>query len=247
MKYLLWLILSFSVAQAVITIVPVELGKKPGVSGTLQGSAERKRGNTETKYYNAGIKLQYDNNESYVIWSDFIGSYGEANGEENTNKTYAHIRYVHTLYEKSINWETFIQSETNKFTKIKEKYLAGGGLRYNFLGSEYGNLFFGAGGFQEHISYTTSIDSIENNLRLNTYAAYELTFGEDSTLAYVAYYQPNVEDFSDYIMSQAAGLKVHVYKKLFIRFMIFYDYDSKPAIGVEKDDYTQKTSFIWEF
>jgi hypothetical protein len=28
---------------------------------------------------------------------------------------------------------------------------------------------------------------------------------------------------------------------------MYYDVDSKPAIGVKKYDYTQKTSFVWEF
>lgn len=247
MKYLLGLILTFSMAQAIVTIVPVVLGEKPGISGALGGSAETKRGNTDTKYYDVEVKLQYDSNASYVIWSNFIGSYGETNGEENTNKTYAHIRYIHTLYEKSVNWEAFVQSETNKFTKINEKYLSGAGLRYNILGSEYGDLFFGLGAFYENITYTTSIDPTENNTRVNNYIAYKLKFGEDSELAYASYYQPMIDDFSDYVMSHAIGLKIKIYKKLFLGFVIYYDYDSDPAIDVKKDDYTQKTSFIWEF
>ncbi len=241
------MLLSFSMAQAIISIVPVELGKKPGVSGKLQGASERKRGNTDSVNYNVGLNLQYDNSTSYAVWSELTGSYGETNGEENTNKTYAHVRYIHTLYRKTWNWESFIQSETNKFTKVDRKYLAGGGLRYNLLGSQYGNLFFGLGSFGEKIKYTSLIDPDESNTRINSYIAYELKLGEDSKLAYVAYMQPKVNDFSDYIMSNAVSLKIHVYKKLFLSFIVFYDVDSKPAIGVKKTDYTQKTSFILEF
>jgi len=247
LKYLLGLILSFSMAHAIITIVPVVLGDKPGVSGKIQASSEKKRGNTDTTNYSGGLKLQYDNNSSYVVWSDFTGSYGESNGEENTNKTYVHVRYIHTLYEKNYNWETFVQSETNKFTKVESKYLLGAGLRYNFLGSEYGDLFFGLGGFHENITYTTSVDPSERNVRMNTYLAYKLKFANDSELAYVAYYQPNTDNFSDYVISNAFGLKIHVYKELFLSLTIYYDVDSEPAKGVEKTDYTQKTSFIWEF
>jgi len=247
LKYLFILLLSFSIAEAIITIVPVELGKTPGVSGKIKASSEKKKGNTNTTNISGGVRLQYDNNSSYAIWGDFSGSYGETNGEENTNKTYAHLRYIHTLYEKSINWETFVQSETNKFTKVKSKYLLGGGLRYNLLNSEYGDLFFGLGGFYEGISYTTNIDPSEKNMRLNSYLAYKFTFAEKSELAYVAYYQPNADAFSDYIVSNAFGLKIHVYKELFLSFIVYYDIDSKPAIGIEKNDYTQKTSFIWEF
>jgi hypothetical protein len=247
LKYLLVLFLSFSIAQAIITIVPVKLGEKPGVSGTVRGSSEKRKGNSDTTNYSAGVRLQYDDNSSYAIWTDFSGSYGEANGEENTNKTNGHIRYIHTLYEKSLNWEVFVQSETNKFTKIDEKYLSGAGLRYDFFHDNYGDLYLGFGGFYERINYTTTIDPRETNARMNAYIAYTFKLGDDAELAYVGYYQPKFEEFSDHIISNAFGLKIHVYKKIFLSFIMYYDADSKPAIGVKKYDYTQKTSFVWEF
>ena len=166
MKYLLVLIFSFSIAQAIITIVPVKLGDKPGVSGAVRGSSEKRKGNTDTTNISAGVRVQYDNNSSYAIWGDVSGSYGEANGEENTNKSNVHIRYIHTLYEKSLNWEVFVQSETNKFTKIDEKYLSGAGLRYDFFDETYGDLYLGLGGFYERIDYTTTIDPRETNARM---------------------------------------------------------------------------------
>jgi putative salt-induced outer membrane protein YdiY len=243
----LGLLLSFSLAHAIITIVPVRLGEKPGISGKVEGASEKKRGNTDSTNISGSVKVQYDNNSSYAMFGEFTGSYGESNGEENSNKTYVHIRYIHTLYDKRYNWETFAQHESNKFTNVNNRYLGGAGLRYNFLDGEYGDLFFGVGAFQEHITYTTSIDPTEDNTRMNNYIAYTLKFGDNSKLGYVAYYQPKVDDFSDYILSNAFALKVHVYKELSIRFVIFYDIDNKPAIDVEKSDYTQKTSFIWEF
>lgn len=234
-------------ANAIITIVPVELGKKPGFSGKLSGSFETKRGNTEKNEYNAGLRLQYDNNESYVFWSDFIGSYGEASGETNTNKTYAHLRYIHSLYEKSIDWEAFVQSETNEFTKVEKKRLGGGGLRYNFLHNDYGKLYLGLGGFYETINYTTTVDPFERNVRISSYLAYTKKFGKDSKVAYVAYYQPNTDNFSDHIISHAIELKVNIYLQMYLSLVFYYDIDSKPAFGVEKEDITQKTSFIFEF
>jgi len=234
-------------ANAIITIVPVELGKKPGVSGKLSGSFETKRGNTEKDEYNAGLRVQYDNNESYVLWSDFIFNYAEVSGTKNTNKTYAHVRLVHSIYEKSFDWEAFVQSETNEFTKVDKKRLGGGGLRYKFFHSDFGKIYLGVGGFYETINYTTTIDPSETNTRINSYLAYTKKFGEDSRFAYVGYYQPNAENFSDYIISNAVELKVHIYLKLFISFILYYDVDSKPAFGVEQEDITQKTSFVFEF
>ncbi len=236
-----------SVANAIITIVPVELGDKPGFSGSLGGSFETKRGNTEKEEYNAGLKLRYDNNESYTIWSDFIGSYGKASGVENTNKTYAHIRFVHSLYENNLDGELFVQSETNEFTSIDKRRLVGGGLRYRFAHGDFGKFFFGLGGYYETVNYTTDFDPYEQSIRINSYLAYTKKFENKSSISYVGYYQPKTEDFSDYIVSNSVEVKVNIYLELYLSFLVYYDVDSNPAIGREKEDITQKTSFIYEF
>ncbi len=247
MKYIIVLLLSASIANAIMTIVPVELGNKPGFSGKISASLETKRGNTEKDEYNAGVLLQYDNNKSYVIWSDFSGSYGEASGERNTNKSYAHLRYIHTLYEKIFDWELYVQSESNEFTKIENRVLSGGGLRYKFLHNDYGRLYVGIGTFYESIHYTTDTDPYEVNLRINSYFAYTKNFANKSSIGYVLYYQPNTEEFSDYILSHAIELNVNIYKELYLSFVFYHDVDEKPALGVEKVDITQKTSFIFSF
>ena len=247
MKSLLLLLLSLNLF-AVITIAPTVIGKKAGFSGVLKGSFETKRGNSDVDNYSAGLRAQYDNNSSYVIWSDFVFDYGKASGTTNTNKTYSHLRFVHTLTEnKSINYELFVQSETNDFTNVEHRYLAGGGLRYHNNMKEYGSLFFGLGGFGEDIKYISSINPREHNTRINSYISYTKKFDKKSKLSYVMYYQPKVDDFGDYIFSNGLEMTILVYEKLYLSFVVYYDVDSAPAIGVGKEDFTQKTSFIYKF
>jgi hypothetical protein len=232
--------------EAVITIRPVVIGKKPGFSGTLEGSLQTKRGNTEKDEYMLGVKAQYDNNSTYVTFIDLIGVYGEASGERNTNKTYLHTRYIHSLVG-GFNYEVFLQSETNEFTSIDKRRVAGGGLRYHYKDGDWGNLFFGLGAYYENISYTTELDPNENNIRMNAYIAYSKDFSKTASLSYVGYYQPKVDMLNDYITSNAIALKIHIYKELHLKFKLYYDVDSKPAIGVKKMDFTQVTSFSYDF
>ena len=193
-------------------------------------------------------RAQYDNNSSYLIWGDLVFDYGEASGETNTNKSYAHIRLIHTFLDiKELNYEAFFQSETNEFTKVESKFLGGGGLRLHENMKKYGNLYFGLGCFFETIEYTTTVDKHENNLRMNSYASYTKTFNKTSKLSYVLYYQPNVENFSDYILSSGLELQVVLYKELYLSFVFYYDVDGEPAVGVEESDVTQKTSLIYKF
>lgn len=236
-------------AEALITIAPVDIGSKPGLSGGVKGSFATKRGNTVSDEYSAGVRIQYDNNNSYVIWSDISLSYAKASGVTNTNKTYAHIRYIHTLafFDKNLNWETFMQSQTDKFTKIQKRLLAGVGLRYHSNMQEYGNIYFGVGAFAEHIKYTTNVDPSEDNVRLNIYIAYKNKLTNNVRVSYIGYYQPRVDIFSDTIFSNSAELRVKIYKQLSINFELTYNQDTKPAVGVEKYDFSQKTSFVYDF
>jgi len=247
MKIFILLIVCIMSVQAVITIAPVDIGSKPGFSGGIKGSFVTKRGNTDSDEYSAGLRVQFDNNSSYVAWSDLSFSYAKALGTTNTNKTFAHIRYIHTFYKKDLNWEGFIQSQTDKFTKIRIRLLAGIGLRYYADMNRYGSLYVGFGGFKERIDYTTYVDPSENNLRLNTYIAYKSMFSQSTRFSYIGYYQPNIDKVNDYIISNSAELKVEIYEKLSINFELVCNYDSQPAIGVKKYDFSQITSFIYDF
>ena len=248
MKFILLLTFLLSNLFAVITITPTQIGKKAGFSGTLKGSFETKRGNSDVDNYSAGLRAQYDNNSSYVVWSDFIFDYGKAKGETNTNKTYMHLRFIHTLTKnKALNYELFGQSETNYFTNVKRRFLLGGGLRYHNNMQKYGNLFFGLGLFGENIKYLSLDNPQEQNTRINSYISYTKAFDKKSKLSYVMYYQPKVDDFNDYIFSNGLEMTILVYEKLYLSFVVYYDVDSAPAIGVGKEDFTQKTSFIYKF
>ena len=245
MKFLTLFLVLFINLYAVVTIAPVKLGEKSGFSGVVKGSLETKRGNSELDRYTAALRAEYDGAD-YVLWSDFIYSYGEASGTTNTDKKYAHLRFVHRLLH-NINYELFLQSASNEFTKVKGRNLAGAGLRYDADLKEYGELFFGLGAFYEKIGYTTTLDPTERNIRMNSYISYVKKFSKKSKLSYVMYYQPDVEKFDDYIFSHGVELEILIYEKLYVNFVFYYDLDTKPAIGVKELDVSQKTSFSYKF
>jgi len=246
MKTLFILLIISSYLEAIITITPMEIGKKPGWSGTIKGALQTKRGNTDKDEYSLGVKVQYDNNSSYLIFTDVIGVYGEASGERNTNKTYFHTRYIHKFYE-NLDYELFIQSETNEFTSVEKRRLGGGGLRYHYLHSDYGDIFIGLGAYWESITYTTQIDPDERNSRINSYVAYVKDFSKEIKFTYVGYYQPRVDKLKDYITSSAIEFKMKIHKEFSLKIIVYYDVDSTPAIGRETTDFTQLTAFSYEF
>lgn len=249
MKYLIILLIITNELFALVSIKPVEIGEKPGLSGGVELGLETKRGNTHKDAYKAAIKVTYDSNASYVTWAEVSGEYGEANDVEDTNKMYAHYRYIHKLTDEVLRYEIFAQAQEDKFKALEQRRLGGLGLRAKIFNTPIGGQgYFGLGALYEDIKYTDPlIDPDEQNTRLNTYLAYSVKF-TNSTFAYTLYYQPLFEDFNDYVMTNKLELTLNVFQKLYLKFSASYDRDSRPPNGVEyKYDLVQSTTFVYKF
>lgn len=246
-RIVIFLLMAAVGADAIVSITPVVIGAKPGFSGKAQGSLATNRGNVNSDSYGGGLRLQYDEAKRYVVWGEFSGNYASASGQAYSDNTFAHIRYIHKLLPKEVDWEAFVQSQTNQFTDIKERLLEGGDIRWHFKNKKLGDLFFGAGGFYEHIIYTTSVNPTENNVRYSFYLSYVKVVSKSAKFSYIGYYQPKVNKLSDYLISNSAQLKINIYKQLFLNFQVEYDIDSVPPVGIQKSDFSQTTSFMYQF
>lgn len=250
MKNLLLILFIFTQSLfGLVTIAPVEIGQKPGLSNTLEAALETTRGNSDTDNYKASFRTTYDNAYDHVAWAEISGAYGKANGQENTNKLFSHVRYIHALTEEIVRGEIFAQVQKDEFKRINSRVLGGGGVRFkifDLLQNSKG--YLGIGAFYENIRYKSSLlDPSENNLRVNSYFAYTIDLNENSSVAYTLYYQPKADDFNDNIQSHDIELKLNIYKDLFLKFTVSYDRDTKPPMGIKKYDLTQNTSFIYNF
>ena len=235
---------------AIVSIAPVEIGEKAGLSATVETGLETKRGNTDKDSYKASVRVTYDEATDYVVWAELSGEYGKSNGVEDTNEAFAHLRYIHALTDdENLRYELFAQLESDKFRQINSRVLGGAGLRYRvFNSAQKGKGYFGFGAFHESIRYESPlIDPNEDNDRLNSYLAYSVDFGDSSKFSYSLYYQPKINNFGDYIQTNKLELKFKLYKELFLKFNASWNVDTKPPVGVEKSDFTQRTTFVFNF
>lgn len=250
MRYFLFLstLLSSSLF-ALVSIAPVDIGSKPGMSGNVSGSFSSKSGNTEKDEYTLGLRLQYDEGERYLAWGTVNYDYGESQGTKNEDRTYAHVRYIHNLREREWCGELFVQTERDEFKDINDRSLVGAGMRWRFFNSSgWGRGYAGLGGFYETIDYAhPALNPEEENERANLYIAYTKSFAQASKLSYVGYYQPKFDDGSDYVSSQTLELIVPVYGTLNLSLTAAYNYDSRPPAGIKKKDTAIKTSLVYNF
>ena len=228
----------------------MEIGEKAGLSGNLEAGLETKRGNTDKDNYKASVRITYDEATDYVVWGELSGEYGKSNDVKDTDKAFSHVRYIHALTDdENLRYELFAQLESDEFRQISSRVLGGAGLRYKIFNSkEKGKGYVGLGGFRESIRYKNSlINPSENNTRLNSYLAYAITFPNKSIFTCGLYYQPKIDEFSDYIISTQLELQLHIFQSLFLKLNASWDEDSKPPVGVEKSDFTQRVTFIFNF
>jgi putative salt-induced outer membrane protein YdiY len=246
--FLLLLFLSSS-AFALVDIKPVTIGEKPGFTGHVALSLSTKRGNTETDVYKGDVKLQFDNNTTHATWLELAYSYGKASDVENTNKSFTHLRHIHAITSKCFAFELFAQTQQDKFRSIQARDLAGAGLRLRVADTKtFGEVYIGVGAYSEYINYDDpTLDPTEHNNRFSSYIAYSHTLGKDSSITYLGYYQPIYKNLGDFYTSQSLELKVNVYLELYLSIKVDYDADQSPALGREKEDFSQTTSFVWKF
>lgn len=233
-----------------VTIAPIDIGIKPGLSGNISGSLSSKNGNTQKDEYSLGVRAQYDQGSDYVTWGALTYDYGKSNGIKNEDKIYAHLRYIHAIDEqKTWTSEFFIQTERDRFKDINERSLIGAGARLRFLNSdEWGKAYAGAGAMLEKIDYThPEINPNEKNSRLNSYLAWTQTFPNTTKLSFLGYFQPKISDSSEYVTLQTLELIVPIYGKLNLTLTAKYSYDSLPPVNVKKTDSAYVTSLLWSF
>ncbi len=249
MRLLFVIVFFVTTAWGIVPIKPREVGENPGTSGEIAVALQTKRGNTDKDNYTLSLKMKYDSNTSWLAWGMLRGEYGEALGERNVNNVFSHFRYIQNLTGNFLAFELFAQIQADEFKSIKNRSLGGGGLRWKAAreDSEWGGAFLGLGAFYEYVGYATEADPLERNVRINAYLAYTFTFEQAGLFTVVGYFQPKIDDFSDYLAIVAANVEVSVYKQLYVSFYISYEYDAVPAVDVKKEDFTQQTLIKYKF
>lgn len=234
---------------ALVSIAPVDIGSKPGLSGSISTSISSKRGNTVKDEYSFGGRIQYDEAIDYLIWGTLTYNYGESFGVKNEDKLYGHLRGMHNTRVDDLNSEIFLQSEQDTLRDIKGRSVVGANLRWRFLNStEWGKSYLGVGALKEEISYSHSLDNPhENNSRINIYAAYTKKISATSKITYIGYYQPKFKDSKDYVASQTFELIIPIYGSLHLNTSAKYLKDTTPPLSVKKEDTAISTALLWEF
>ena len=226
-----------SFAFAFINVAPPIIGDKTGFTAEMAIGADYRAGNSESSSLNLGFKGQYDHKD-WILYLLASYTYGESKQIKDSNEGLFHLRYIQNISHTDYDYELFAQSEFNEFQKIKDRNLLGANIRKSFsLG--FDSFYLGLGAFY---SYTEpekiiSFDPVHEQTNMNSYLSFVKKINTHFSLTYLGFYQPNIEDFSDFKTFQVLQLSTSISKHTTLSLDLNHRYSSNPYLGIEESDF----------
>ena len=247
-KKILYLSVIFTtLSYSFINIEPPVIGEKEGLDGEISLGAKYSSGNSDSVSVGVAAKGQYSEKE-WLVYLISAYSYGESNGNEDTNDGIIHLRYVHSIADTAYDYELFLQTEFNEFQDIKERNLAGVNIRRK-LDIPFDKFYVGLGLFYSYMEpdTITPADPIYKRTKVNSYISFLKKINENFSITYLGYYQPNIEEFSDFTVSQILQFNTSLTDALALSFDIHHKYNATPYQDIEKSDVRSTINLKYKF
>ena len=239
----------FSLSASAITNIESErlAQDAEGTRGHLSFTLDGREGNSDKIAYGSELKLNHHNqdNEWLILTSR---DYAEVDDQVNTDKTFAHIRFV---IKHSSTWahEIFVQHEDDEFRSLSSRGLVGTGIRHTITPKNEHELNrIGLGLFFEDEDYLNDgADNDEEAVRLNLYWTYKNRLSEHAKYSSTFYFQPRLDDLNDQkgLWQNAVTASVTETISLSVKWDVVHD--TRTPDEVVATETTYKTVLIYNF
>ena len=241
---ILLLIMSFQ-ANAIVVIDNLKFDDENlGFNGTAGIDFKGTDGNTKNSAWKVDSSF-YWRKSDYINFVLMGYDYGKSKDTVNMDKSFIHARHIRKT-DTFADWEMFTQLEKNEFTRLSSRGLVGTGMRM----SAGDNSFVGLGGlyFDERLNQSAdNIDEDDDGFRVNAYWNGNYKYNDHTSFKTQLYYQPKVDEFSDFRVLFESSLKVNITDRLAVKFSLDIVHDNKPPQGIEKTDYSYSSGFVYSF
>jgi hypothetical protein len=168
--------------------------------------------------------------------------YSLANGEELSNSGLIHFRYNRKLNTR-LRIEAFSQYQYNKILGIESRNLIGIGPRYKINKSDKMVFYIGSLLMQEFEKASDNTKTMSYQ-RLSSYLSISIK-NKAKTLEFtsVVYYQPNINLWKDYRLSNQTTLAFNISSKLQFVNSINYGFDSYAPTNISKQNIILSNGF----
>ena len=143
------------------------------------------------------------------------------------NKGFGHLRMT-KMISSELFFEIFTQFGFNDFLLMKDRKLAGSGLRYKMVSNARMNTFLGIGLMQENEIYDMVNEPEKKLLRSTNYLRWNINISENTELYNTVYYQVSSSDINDYRLLYDGSIDFSVNENLSFFIELNYRYDNDP-------------------
>ena len=195
----------------------------------------------------AAYRVDYFNPTGLHIFFilNYENGYEQEKGLEKNqvvNKGFGHLRMTKMVSSK-LFFEVFTQFGFNDFLLMKDRKLAGSGLRYKMVSNDRMNTFLGIGLMQENEIYDIVNEPEKKLLRSTNYLSWNINIAKNAQLYNTVYYQFSFSDIIDYRLLYDGSINFSVNESLSFVIELNYRYDNDPH-GVMGKSYIQLNNGI---
>ena len=231
-------------AQAQVNIETLRrLDSKPGWYNDIALSLTYQSGNTDLLRFRSSLRSDYWF-DKYHAFGIATLQQGEQGGKLYTDKGFIHLRGACSITEH-LGIEIFLQKQFNESILLRDRNLAGGGVRISALkqraitknGSGL-NLYLGIGGMWENETINDKgHGEVETNIiRSTNYISAAWRIDKRFTVVLTGYYQPYLQRFSDFRVLSESRLEFRATERVSSNTRLNIRYDNEPPTNVEAHD-----------
>ena len=196
---------------------------------------------------NIQAHLQHKTKTDKSLWL-LLGDYGllKAGGEKLIAEGFGHIRYNKKI-NNWLRWEAFGQFQKNVITQIDSRYLIGTGPRFRIVKNKILRLYAASLIMYEREKETSSIVPVQNIARSSSYISFTLTPVETTDITSTTFFQPAINNFSDYRILNQVKIGVKATKHFSLSLKWNYLFDNRPAGAAPKTTYSLSSGIDYDF
>lgn len=209
-----------------------------GFRTTLDGDIVLESGNADLFEVGAGLRFDYRSGPHYAFSISRL-RFGEEGGATFKDQSFAHLRYNYELQPWLVT-EAFTQVQRDGFKLLRLRFLAGSGVRFQYVDTQTLKLFQGTTLMYEHenldATEVTEHPVLASVGRWSNYVNVRLRVSENTSFINTVYVQPRLDAFADIRILDEAALAVAITEHLTLTTAFNLEYDSRPPDTVESLD-----------
>ncbi len=216
-----------------------------GWSGSVSAEFALKRNVNDFITLGSDIHLQYKTEKNLWLIKNDI-QFQKIEDDKFTNAGILHFRHNYKMRPR-LAWETFVQAQYNKVTKINFRGLVGIGPRFKLTTSEKYKFYLGTLIMYEQEELDDGVTPVNRDFRGSAYLSFSLYPTDNITIISTTYYQPLVSSFADFRISSQSSAIIGLVKNLGLKVSYTFWFDEFPAVGIPDSQYTFTTGIAYTF